>query len=87
MPDLDLTVIPFLWNSDPDSAIIGLVKGMAADPEDHALLEDTHVLLPVAGLDVTARATVASTSTTPSTCWPRPRRSACSRVAAATTWG
>ena len=62
MPVLDLTVIPFLWNSDPDSAIIGLVEGMAADPEGHALLEDTHVLLPVGGLDVTARAPVASTS-------------------------
>ena len=62
MPVLDLTVIPFLWNSDPDSAIIGLVEDMAADPEGHALLEDTHVLLPVAGLDVTARAPVASTS-------------------------
>ena len=62
MPVLDLTVIPFLWNSDPDSAIIGLVEGMAADPEGHALLEETHVLLPVAGLDVTARAPVASTS-------------------------
>ena len=35
---------------------------MAADPEDHALFEDTHVLLPVAGLDVTARSPVASTS-------------------------
>ena len=62
MPVLDLTVIPFLWSSDPDSAIIGLVEGMAADPEGHALLEDTHVLLPVAGLDVTERAPVASTS-------------------------
>ena len=62
MPVLDLTVIPFLWNSDPDSAIIGLVEGMAADPEDHALLENTRVLLPVGDLDVTARAPVASTS-------------------------
>ena len=62
MPVLDLTVIPFLWNSDPDSAIIGLVEGMAVDPDGHPLLEDTHVLLPVAGLDVTARAPVASTS-------------------------
>ena len=62
MPVLDLTVIPFLWNTDPDSAIIGLVEGMAADPEGHTLLEDTHVLLPVGGIDVTARATVASTS-------------------------
>ena len=62
MPVLDLTVIPFLWSADPDSAAIGLVEGMAADPEGHALLEDTHVLLPVAGLNVTARPPVASTS-------------------------
>ena len=62
MPTLDLTVIPFLWNSDPDSAIIGLVEGMEADPEGHHLLEDTRVLLPVGGLDVKARAPVASTS-------------------------
>ena len=62
MPVLDLTVIPFLWSSDPDSAIIGLVEGMAADPEGHALLEDTHVLLPVGDINVTARAPVASTS-------------------------
>ena len=62
MPVLDLTVIPFLWSSDPDSAIIGLAEGMAADPEGHALLEDTHVLLPVGDIDVTAHAPVASTS-------------------------
>ena len=62
MPVLDLTVIPFLWSSDPDSAIIGLVEGMGADPDRHALLEETRVLLPVADIDVTAHAPVASTS-------------------------
>ena len=62
IPVLDLTVIPFLWSSDPDSAIVRLVDGMAADPESHALLEDTHVLLPVADINVTAHAPVASTS-------------------------
>ncbi len=60
MPVLDLTVIPFLWSSDPDSAIVGLVEGMAADPEGHDLLEETHVLLPVGEIDVTAHAPVAS---------------------------
>ena len=62
LPTLDLTVIPFLWSSDPDSAIIALVNGMEDDPEGHHLLEDTHVLLPVAAIDVTARAPVTSTS-------------------------
>ena len=62
MPTLDLTVIPFLWNSDPDSAIIGMAAGMAADPEGHHLLAETHVLLPVGDLEVTARPPVASTS-------------------------
>jgi len=62
MPTLDLTVIPFLWNSDPDSAIIGLVDDMAADPGGHHLLDATHVLLPVADIDVTAHAPVASNS-------------------------
>ena len=62
LPTLDLTVIPFLWSSDPDSGIVGLARGMAADPEGHALLEATHVLLPVADIDVTAHAPVASTS-------------------------
>ncbi len=62
IPVLDLTVIPVLWSSDPDSAIIALVEGMAADPEGHVLLEDTHVLLPVADIDVTAHEPVVSTS-------------------------
>ena len=62
LPVLDLTAIPFLWNPAPDSAIIGLVEGMAADPEGHALLGETHVLLPVADIEVTAHAPVASTS-------------------------
>jgi len=62
MPVLDLTVIPFLWSADPDSAVIGLAGSMAAVPEGHALLEEAHVLLPVGDLDVTAHAPVASAS-------------------------
>ena len=51
---IDLTLIPFLWSEDPDSSIIDLVRGMAADPANHELLHETRTLLPVAGLDVTA---------------------------------
>ena len=62
MPVLNLTVIPFLWSPDPETSIIELVEGMEADPEGHALLERTHVLLPVGDIDVEAHAPVASTS-------------------------
>ena len=61
MPVFDLTVIPFLWSGDPDSLVVGMAEGMAADPEGHKLLEATRVLLPVADIDVTAHATVATT--------------------------
>ena len=62
MPVFDLTVIPFLWSQDPDTSILEMVGGMAHDPEGHPLLEDTRTLLPVGELDVTAHASV-STST------------------------
>ena len=54
MPALDLTVIPILWSTNPDSTVLEVVNGMAADPEHHRLLEDTRILLPVGQLDVTA---------------------------------
>ena len=62
MPVLDLTVIPFLWNADPDSAVVRHVGGMAADPERHRLLEDTRILLPVGDIKVTAHEPVVTSS-------------------------
>ena len=62
MPVLDLTVIPFLWSAAPDSAVIAATQGMRDDPDGHALLEDTRILLPVRELEVTAHDPVASTS-------------------------
>ena len=62
VPLFDLTVVPFLWTSDPDSTVIGMAEGMAADPEGHELLQETLTLLPVAGIDVTAHAPVMSSS-------------------------
>ena len=62
MPRFDLTVIPFLWASEPDSSVIGFAEGMAADPEGHELLAVTHTLLPVADIAVTAHAPVTSSS-------------------------
>ena len=62
MPVFDLTAIPFLWEEDPDSAVLEAVDGMEDDPEGHELLEDTRIMLPVGRLDVTAHESVVSTS-------------------------
>ena len=60
VPPLELTVVPFLWAQAPDSSILDAVRGMAADPEGHALLADVRVLLPVGSLEVTAHEPVLS---------------------------
>ena len=62
IPLLDLTVIPFLWSADPDSAVLDQAAGMAADPAGHELLELTRTLLPVRDLRVTAHEPVLSSS-------------------------
>ena len=62
LPLFDLTVVPFLWTAEPDSAILESVGGMAADPEGHELLGLTRTLLPVGGLEVMAHEPVLSSS-------------------------
>ena len=62
VPLLDLTLVPFLWAADPDSAILEPVREMAADPEGHVLLELMPMLLPVGDLDVTAHEPVVTSS-------------------------
>ena len=62
MPLFDLTLVPFLWTEDPDSAILESVGGMAADPDGHELLELIRTLLPVGALDVKAHESVLSSS-------------------------
>ena len=54
MPPLELTLVPFLWQENPDSSILELVGEMAAAPTNHELLHRTRMLLPVTDLDVTA---------------------------------
>ena len=60
MPTFDLTLIPFLWRSEPDQSIVDLVNAMAKDPESHELLWSTRTLLPIGGLEVTAHEPVLS---------------------------
>ena len=62
VPLLDLTLVPFLWAADPDSAILESVRGMAADPKGHEMLELLHTLLPVGDMDVKAHEPVLSSS-------------------------
>ena len=62
LPVLQLTAIPFVWNADANRAVVKAAEGMEADPDGHDLLEDTRILLPVGGIDVTAHAPVQSTS-------------------------
>ena len=62
VPALDLTVVPFVWTADPDSAIIDITSGMAADPEHHEMLWATRTLLPVRELNVRAHEPVLTTT-------------------------
>ena len=63
VPELELTVIPFLNVVDPDASITATVEAMAADPDGHELLESTRTLMPVRDLDVTAHAPVLTSRT------------------------
>ena len=61
-PRFDLTLIPFLYEPDPDSSIIGTVGDMAADEDDHDLLQQTAYLLGVEAMDVDGHSPVEVSS-------------------------
>ena len=63
MLPFDLTLIPFLWTETPDSTIVDLIEAIAADPDNHEMLDDTRTLLPIGSLTATAHAPVMHTST------------------------
>ena len=48
MPQFRLTIIPFLWSEQPDSAVLRITREMAADPLHHELLWKMNTLLPIA---------------------------------------
>lgn len=62
LPTLDLTLVPFIWLSQPDSTAVRLVAEMTRDPEGHKLLSDTHTMLPVGNIAVTAHPPVRTSS-------------------------
>lgn len=51
MPPFDLTVIPFLAESDPDSSVLGFTRDLNAESD---LFRDVRALLPIRGFAVTA---------------------------------
>ncbi|WP_423925033.1 Ig-like domain-containing protein [Candidatus Palauibacter sp.] len=62
MPTFNLTVVPFLWRSGPDSGAVRTAAEMATDPEGHGLLEDLRNLMPVSDLSVQAHEPVWTTN-------------------------
>ena len=62
MPTFALTLVPFLWTQNPDSAIVDMTRDMAADPGNHELLRHTRTVLPVGALDVRAHDPVLTSS-------------------------
>lgn len=62
LPDFPLTLVPFLYASNPDRSILALTQAMAADPGGHEMLRHTRELLPAAALDVTLHAPVTTSS-------------------------
>ena len=58
MPSFDVTVVPFLRESEPDSSILDLTRGLTATS---SLFEKTRRLLPVHAMSVTVREPVWTT--------------------------
>ena len=61
-PLFDLTLIPFIWNDEPDYSIVDLIGAIAADPEEHEMLGHMRTSLPVGDLDATAHEPVLSST-------------------------
>ena len=59
LPSFDVTVVPFLWETDPDSSILDVTRGLT--PDD-SLFEETRMLLPVGAMSVTVHEPVWTSS-------------------------
>ncbi len=59
LPSFDVTVVPFLWEAEPDSSILDVTQALS--PDD-ALFEDTRILLPVGAMTVTVHEPVWTAS-------------------------
>ena len=59
MPPFDLTVVPLLWRTAPDSSVLARTRGMDADDE---LFQLTRTILPIADFEVAVHAPVMISS-------------------------
>ncbi len=64
-PPFNLTLIPFLHESEPDSSIVESVLEMAEDPHGHELLRDARTLLPISDFNVVARDPIVTSTKSP----------------------
>ena len=62
VPDFELTLVPFLWEANPDSAVLDITAEMASDPRGHPMLFETRTLLPIDKMDVELHDPVLSSS-------------------------
>ena len=59
LPSFDVTAVPFLWKTEPDSSILDVTRGMTPDDP---LFEPTRRLLPVGAMSVTVHEPVWTSS-------------------------
>ena len=62
LADLQLTLVPFLYEFDPDSSILETTAGMAEDPDGHPMLAETRTFLPIGGWDIELHDPVVSST-------------------------
>ena len=62
LPDFRLTLIPFLYESDPDSSILDITEGMEDDPWSDPMMAETRELLPIDDFDIELHDPVVTSS-------------------------
>ena len=62
LADLQLTLVPFLYEFDPDSSILEITAGMAEDPDGHPMFAETRTFLPIGGWDIELHDPVVSST-------------------------
>lgn len=63
LPAFPLTLVPFLYEPDPDEAILDITAAMAADPENDPMLAPTRDFLPIGEWDVDLHDPVLTSTT------------------------